>query len=52
MNNRSGYEVADVVDVISELEQCVTEDDANSLTMEVVRHLGADWFVYATMLPP
>jgi DNA-binding CsgD family transcriptional regulator len=52
--NRREYqvEVADVVDVICELEQCATEDDANSLTMQVVRQLGADWFVYATLLPP
>lgn len=42
----------DVMDVISELDQCVTEADALDLTTKVVQHLGADWFVYTTMLPP
>lgn len=42
----------DVMDVISELERCMTEADAHDLTMKVVQQLGADWFVYTTMLPP
>ena len=42
----------DVMDVIGELSQCATEDDANSLTKEIVVMLGAQWFVYTTLLPP
>jgi len=42
----------DVMDVISELEHCVTEADALDLTADIVARLGADWFVYTTMLPP
>ncbi len=42
----------DVMDTISELERCVTEADALDLTAEIVTALGANWFVYTTMLPP
>lgn len=42
----------DVMDVISELEHCVTEAEALDLTASIVNQLGAEWFVYTTMLPP
>lgn len=42
----------DVMDAISELEHCVTEADALDLTADIVTGLGANWFVYTTMLPP
>jgi len=42
----------DVIDVIGQLSQCATEADANSLTKEIVEMLGAQWFVYTTLLPP
>jgi DNA-binding CsgD family transcriptional regulator len=41
----------DVMDLISGLADCVTEDEANELTSDVVQMLGAQWFVYTTMLP-
>jgi DNA-binding CsgD family transcriptional regulator len=42
----------DVIDAISDLEHCVTEADALDLTADIVTRLGANWFVYTTMLPP
>lgn len=42
----------DVMDVISGLADCVTEVEATKLTSDVVQMLGAQWFVYTTMLPP
>lgn len=42
----------DVMDVIGGLSDCVTEVEANELTSDVVQMLGAQWFVYTTMLPP
>jgi DNA-binding CsgD family transcriptional regulator len=42
----------DVMDVIGELSQCTTEAEAKSLTKQIVEMLGAQWFVYTTLLPP
>lgn len=41
----------DVMDVIDELSQCVTEDEAKNLTKEIIEILGAKSFVYMTLLP-
>lgn len=40
------------MDLIGELSQCATEADANNLTKEIVELLGAQSFVYTTLLPP
>jgi len=41
----------DVFEAIGELSQCVTETDARNLTKEIVEMLGAESFVYLTLLP-
>ena len=41
----------DVMDIIADLAQCATEAEANELTKDVVEMLGAQWFVYTTLLP-
>jgi DNA-binding CsgD family transcriptional regulator len=48
MERRSG---SDVMDAIAGIAGCATEADANSHTKMVVRMLGAQWFVYTTLLP-
>lgn len=45
-------DIHDPMDVISELEFCATEEDARDLTAAIIAGLGANWFVYTTMLPP
>jgi DNA-binding CsgD family transcriptional regulator len=42
----------DVMDVISDLSLCVSENEANNLTKKIVEMLGGQWFVYTTLLPP
>jgi DNA-binding CsgD family transcriptional regulator len=42
----------DAMDLIGELSQCSTEADANNLTRKIVELLGAQSFVYTTLLPP
>lgn len=42
----------DAMDLIDELSQCATEADTNNLTREIVELLGAQSFVYTTLLPP
>ncbi len=42
----------DAIDLIGALSQCATEIDANNLTKEIVELLGAQSFVYTTLLPP
>lgn len=42
----------DVMDVIGTLADCVTEAEANAMTKNIVEMLGAQWFVYTTLLPP
>lgn len=41
----------DVMDTIAELSVCTTEAEAVVLVKEVVEMLGANWFVYTTLLP-
>ena len=50
MNNL--HTLTDVLDVISGLSDCMTEGEANDFTSDVIQMLGAQWFVYTTMLPP
>lgn len=50
MGNMHG--TPDVMEVIGELADCVTEAEASSLVKDVVELLGAQWFVYTTLLPP
>lgn len=42
----------DVMDLIHNISECATEDEARTLTKEIVQQLGAQWFVYSTLLPP
>lgn len=42
----------DVMDVIGQLSERGTEAEAHELTKEAVELLGAQWFVYTTLLPP
>jgi DNA-binding CsgD family transcriptional regulator len=42
----------DVMEAIDCLSQCSTEDEANALTKAIVLKLGAQSFVYTTLLPP
>ena len=42
----------DVMDLIGDLSLCAREADANRLTKEIVEKLGAQSFVYTTLLPP
>lgn len=42
----------DVMEVISQLSEINTEAEALALTKLVVEMLGAQWFVYTTLLPP
>jgi hypothetical protein len=44
-------EVHDVMDTIAELADCATEAEAAVLVRDVVEMLGAQWFVYTTLLP-
>lgn len=46
------FDVLDVIEAIASLSQCVTENDANELTRAIVLKLGAQSFVYTTLLPP
>jgi DNA-binding CsgD family transcriptional regulator len=40
-----------VMDVIGELAECSTEEEALAKTKSIVEMLGADWFVYTSSLP-
>lgn len=42
----------DVIDVISSLALCLNEAEATELTLKIITMLGAEWFVYTTLLPP
>lgn len=42
----------DVMAAIGALAQCATEAEAGALTAAIVRHLGAQSYVYTTVLPP
>lgn len=42
----------DAMHAIGELSLCATEADANNLTLDIVESLGAQLFVYTTLLPP
>lgn len=44
-------DVHDVMDTIAELTDCTTEAEAAVLVKDVVEMLGANWFVYTTLLP-
>lgn len=50
MNSLSTHH--DAMDAISKLAECVTEAEAGNLTSDIVKLLGAQWFVYTTLLPP
>lgn len=39
------------MDVIAQLADCATENEANELVKKVVEMLGAQWFVYSMFLP-
>jgi DNA-binding CsgD family transcriptional regulator len=41
----------DVMELIGQLENCATEAEAVAQTKMVVETLGANWFVYTTLLP-
>lgn len=41
----------DIMDVIGQLAECATEIEASALVKHVVELLGAQWFVYSTLLP-
>jgi DNA-binding CsgD family transcriptional regulator len=42
----------DVMEAISNLSQCNTENEAHTLTQKIIHSLGAESFVYTTLLPP
>lgn len=42
----------DVMELIGDISASSTEAEARKLTTEVVEMLGAQWFVYTTLLPP
>jgi DNA-binding CsgD family transcriptional regulator len=42
----------DVMDLIGNLADCATELEASVLVKDIVEALGAQWFVYTTLLPP
>lgn len=44
-------EVHDVMDTIADLAYCTTEAEAAVLVRDVVKLLGAHWFVYTTLMP-
>lgn len=41
----------DIVDVIDQLDEWATDIEASALVTHVVQLLGAQWFVYSTLLP-
>lgn len=42
----------DVMEVISEITNCITEAEVHTLSKKVIETLDANWFVYTTILPP
>lgn len=46
------YSQRDVMDVIGGIAECLTEAEVKKITADVVEMLGAQWFVYTTLLPP
>lgn len=42
----------DVMEAISQIADCVTEVETSVLVKDIVEMLGADWYVYTSLLPP